>query len=280
MITRRYLIGLIFFAMASHNVVAATRSDTAKEKRWKAQIVPQLMVGEAVTLKAAGTPFLALYAPNHYKQTYGGVILIHGLGANPAWPQVIEPLRIALPDHGWTTLSLQMPILPNEASLKDYLPLMPEAPTRIQAGVDYLKARGIKNIVIIAHSLGATMADIYLANKPDPAVHAYVAIGMSNPFPKRYDNARALKQINMPLLDIYGGQDLDSVRVFAKARAAAARQANRHYTQLKVPGADHFFSDKQNTLIKLVRGWLMKNASGIKQTSTFQNQERKGNDYT
>lgn len=267
MTTRRSLIGLIFLVLVSPALLAATRSDTAKETRWEEQIVPSLLVGEAVKLKADGSPFLALYAPSSDKQTYGGVILIHGIGAHPAWPQIIEPLRINLPEHGWTTLSLQMPILPNGAKLKDYLPLMPEAPLRIQAGVDYLKRKGIRNIVIIAHSLGTTMADIYLANRPDPAVHGYVAIGMSNPFPKRYDNATALMKINMPVLDIYGGQDLDAVRAFSKQRAAAARKTNKHYTQIKVPGADHFFTDMQDDLLKRVRGWLMKNISGAKPSS-------------
>lgn len=267
--SRRYLIGLIFFALAGHHLLAATKSDTAKEKRWEEQIVPGLLVGTAIKLKAAGTPFLALYAPNTYKQTYGGVILIHGSGANPAWPQIIEPLRTDLPEHGWTTLSLQMPILPNEASLKDYLPLMPEAPERIKAGVDYLKSKGVKNIVIIAHSLGTTMANIYLANKPDPAVHAYIAIGMSNPFPKKYNNAIALSKIRMPILDLYGSQDLDTVLAFAKARATAARQVNKNYRQVEIQGADHFFTDMQDTLIERVRGWLMKNASGVKQSSPF-----------
>ena len=266
MISRRYLIGLIFFALAGH-CLAATKSDQAKEKRWEEQIVPSLMVGEAVKLKAAGTEFLALYAPNTDKHFYGGVILIHGIGAHPAWPQIIEPLRTALPDHGWTTLSLQMPILRNEANLQDYLPLMPEAPGRIQAGVDYLKSKGVKNIVIIAHSMGTTMANLYLANKPDKAVHAYVAIGMSNPFPKHYDNASALSKISLPMLDLYGSQDLDSVLAFAKARAESARKANKHYSQVQILGADHFFTDMQDDLVRRVRGWLMKNASGMKSTS-------------
>ncbi len=266
MSTRRYLIGLIFFALAGQ-CLAATRSDQAKEKRWEEQIVPTLMVGEAVKLKAAGTKFLALYAPNTNKTLYGGVILIHGIGAHPAWPQIIEPLRIDLPDHGWSTLSLQMPILPNEAKVQEYLPLLPEAPGRIQAGVDFLKRKGVKNIVIVAHSMGTTMANIYLSNKPDKLVHAYVAIGMSNPFPKQYDNAKALSKITLPMLDLYGSQDLESVLTFAKARAASARKVNKRYSQLQIPGADHFFTDMQDDLVKRVRDWLMKNASGIKQQS-------------
>ena len=80
--TRRYLIGLIFLVLAGQTP-AATKSDTAKEKRWEEQIVPSLMVGEAVKLKAAGVEFLSLYAPNTDKKTFGGVILIHGIGAHP-----------------------------------------------------------------------------------------------------------------------------------------------------------------------------------------------------
>lgn len=262
--TRRYLIGLIFLVLAGQSL-AATKSDTAKEKRWEEQIVPSLMVGEAVKLKAAGVEFLGLYAPNTDKKMYGGVILLHGLGAHPAWPSVIEPLRIDLPEHGWSTLSLQMPILPNEASMQDYAPLVPEAPGRIQAGVDFLKSKGVKNIVIIAHSMGATMANHYLANKPDPVVHAYIAIGMSNEFPKQYDNIVALSKITIPMLDLYGSEDLDYVLSFAKASAAAARKVNKHFSQVMIEGADHFYTDMQDTLVKRVRGWLMKNASGVKQ---------------
>ena len=257
---RRYLIGLIFLLLTGPSL-GATKSDQAKEKRWEEQIVPSLLVGEGVKLKAADVEFLGLYAENTDKQMYGGVILIHGIGAHPAWPDIIEPLRINLPEHGWSTLSLQMPILANNADVQDYLPLMPEAPARIQAGVDFLKSKGVKNIVIIAHSMGTAMANVYMANKPDPAVHAYIAIGMSNQFPKEYDNAAAISKITVPMLDLYGSQDLESVMSFAKARAASGAK-NKHYTQVMVDGANHFFADMQDDLVKRIRGWLMKNASG------------------
>ena len=117
--------------------------------------------------------------------------------------------------------------------------------------------------MIIAHSMGTTMANLYLANKPDPAVHAYVAIGMSNPFPTKYDNLAALSKITLPMLDLYGSQDLEAVLVLAKPRAASARKVNKHYSQVMVEGANHFFTDMQDTLIKRVRGWLTKNASGV-----------------
>jgi len=251
----------MFLALAGH-CLAASKSNLAKERRWEAQIVPDLMVGDAVHLKAAGTRFLALYTPATSKPAHGGVILIHGTGVHPAWPEVIEPLRTRLPDLGWTTLSLQMPILRNAAPMKDYTALMPEVPGRIRAGVEFLKSKGVSNIVLIGHSLGDTMANQYLIHKPDPAVHGFIAIGMSNEFEGRYNNAVLLNRIPVPMLNLYGSQDDKAVLAFIKQYGAKASKTNKHYSQLEIEGADHFFTSMQGTLIKVVSNWLNKNAAG------------------
>lgn len=263
MINRISLISLIFFLLSTVSQ-AASKSDLAKEKRWQEQIVPSLLVGEAETLKADGTEFLGLYAENSNDKALGGLLIVHGIGVHPAWPDIIDPLRMQLPEHGWHTLSIQMPILANEAEAKDYVPLMDEAPLRIQAGVDFLKGKGINNIVIVAHSLGTAMSGYYLASKPDPAVRGYIAISMPQfSFDKRFNNTLHMAAIKIPVLDIYGSQDLDSVLSAAKARASAANKAgNKKFDQDKVDGANHFFSGMQDDLVKLVRGWLLKNAKG------------------
>lgn len=264
MFTRIFLISLMFF-MTGQSVLAASKSDLAKEKRWQEQIVPSLLVGEAVTLKADGTDFLGLYAEHTSEQAYGGLIILHGIGVHPAWPDIIDPLRMQLPDHGWDTLSLQMPILPNEADNKDYAPLFDEVPARIQAGVEFLKAKGVKNIVIVAHSLGVTMASYYLAGKPDAAVKAFVAIsgGPGYAADPHMDALANFKKIKLPYFDVYGSQDLDGVLASAPKRASIAKQAgHKHYSQTKVQGANHFYTGLQDDLVKLVRGWLEKNASG------------------
>ena len=239
-------------------------SDMAKEKRWEAQIVDALIVGEGIKLKADKTEFLAIFAEHNTEKAMGGAIILHGIGVHPAWPEVIQPLRTNLPDHGWATLSLQMPILKNEAKSEEYAPLFDEVPGRIQAGVDYFKKQGIQNIVVVAHSLGASMAAYYLAQKPDPAVTAFVAIGMSVEKPdKKMDSSVNLRKIKLPILDIYGSRDLPQVVKSVKARSTAAnRAANKRYTQLKIEGADHFFNNMDATLVKRVRGWLANNAAG------------------
>lgn len=254
----------LFCAMLYPALAVAAASDQAKEQRWEAQIVDALIVGEPVKLKAGKVEFLGIFAENATEEAMGGAIILHGIGAHPAWPEVIQPLRTGLPDYGWATLSLQMPILANDAAGEDYAPLFPEVGPRIQAGVDYLKKRGIRNIVIVAHSMGTAMASYYLSQKPDPSVTAYVAIGMnalkSDP---RMDNTVSLRKITLPILDIYGSRDLPGVMASAKARrTAAAKAGNKRYTQIQIEGADHFFNNMDSLLVKRVRGWMANNAAG------------------
>lgn len=259
-----YLIGLMFLAITNQGL-AASKSDQAKEKRWEEQIVPSLLVGEAVKLKTAGVEFLGLYAENDTDKAQGGIILLHGIGVHPAWPEIIDPLRMNLPEAGWHTLSLQMPILKNEADGKDYPPLFDEVPGRIQAGVDFLKAKGIKNIVIIGHSLGNTMATYYLASKKDPTVKAFVAVafGPGHPDDPRMDSYKNFSKVTIPTLDIYGSADFDrNLRGVDKRRKVAKKSGNTKFRQVKIEGANHFFSGMDDVLLQRVRGWLKKNAPG------------------
>ncbi|MGD8783825.1 MAG: DUF3530 family protein [Thioalkalispiraceae bacterium] len=259
-----YLIGMVFFTV-SNDTLAASKSDQAKEKRWEEQIVPSLLVGEAVKLKAGGSEFLGLYTENDSNKALGGAILIHGMGAHPAWPDVIEPLRMHLPEAGWHTLSVQMPILENKAEIQDYPPLFKEVPARIQASVDYLKSKGINTIVIIGHSLGNTMTTYYLANKQDPAVRGFVAIAFGPGYPKepKMDSYANFASLAIPTLDIYGSADFERNLRGVKKRAQAAKKAgNQNFQQIKIEGANHFFTNMDDILLKRIRGWLQINVAG------------------
>ena len=240
-------------------------SDTAKEKRWADQIIDSLMVGDAEWLKVGKSKILSIYTENNTEKAIGGAIILHGSGVHPNWDQVIRPLRSQLPDHGWSTLSIQLPVLSNEAEYKEYIPLFKEVAPRINAGVKFLKKKGIQNIVIVAHSLGSSMAGYYMANKPNSSIRAFVAVGVSGNMHKKdkVGYLTSLKTIKVPVLDIFGSNDLTPVLNSEKSKAIAARKAgNKNYTQLKISGANHFFDNKDDVLIKRVRGWLAKNAAG------------------
>ncbi|RCX31346.1 alpha/beta fold hydrolase [Thioalbus denitrificans] len=250
------LLGLLALLAAP----CAMASDLAKEQRWADQIVDALIDGEAIRLEAGATPFLGILTEADGASR--AAIVLHGIGAHPDWPQVVQPLRARLPEHGWTTLSLQLPILGNEAAGEDYLPLMDEVAPRLDAGIAYLKERGYGTVVVVAHSMGAAMASDYLAGG-DRGVAAFVGIGMGAGAtrPGRTDNARSLARITLPVLDLYGSADLEDVVGSAGLRAAAAAQAgNDAYTRQQVDGANHFFDGRDDALLAAVSGWLEANA--------------------
>lgn len=252
----KHLIYILFFTFTWS--VAATASDLEKEQRWLEQVSDGLVVGEACSLDAKGTPFFGIYTPADDDSSENAVILLHGMGAHPDWPDVINPLRSDLPEHNWSTLSIQLPVLGNHAPLKDYLPLFDEVAPRIDAAIENLRQRGAKNIVLIGHSLGASMAASYLAGTGKQNINGFVAIGMNViQLDDKVNSAVALEIINIPILDLYGSRDLRSVLGSAKQRSRAAKKAgNKQYRQTMLEGADHFFTGLEDALTRTVYGWL------------------------
>ncbi len=225
----------------------ALASDLAKEKRWAEQVTGDLFDGEVVMLTDGGNEFLTIWTEaEEPKQT--AIIVMHGIGVHPDWPQVINPLRVALSEQGWSTLSIQLPILGNDAEGEDYLPLMSEVPTRVDASVKYLHEAGYTNVAIVAHSLGAQMATHYLSHARHE-ISAFVGIGMNR------GNAENLSQIKLPILDLFGENDLEGVLDSAKSRQQAG-QSNTAYQQKMTPEAEHFYDGFEAPLIEAVSGWL------------------------
>ena len=247
-----FLLFLIILLVPSSLLYA---SDRDKEKRWASQIEDALLDGEAVYLNDGEAKFLAIDTrADEPKNT--AVIILHGIGIHPDWETVIHPLRVGLAEKGWNTLSLQMPVLANDATGEDYQPLMKEVPARIDAGIRYLFNNGAKKVVIVAHSLGSHMASYYLAHKKaykeaqtETPIIGFIGIGMG-PGTIPY-----LQKIKLPVVDIYGSNDLPGVVVSAEKRRQAA-SLSKHYTQIKVPEANHFFEEQDDDLVTTVASTL------------------------
>jgi len=247
---------LIFIMLAFSTGVQA--SDLAKEKRWADQIVDAILDGEAVWLNDGSSEFLSIYTEAE-EDKGRAVIVMHGTGIHPDWQQVIQPLRVGLTEHNWNTLSIQMPILPNEAEYPEYAPLYDEVAPRIDAAIKYLKDNGAKEIVLIGHSQGAAMTAYYLSTSKQD-VKGFVAIGMASfADDPRMNSIKALENIKLPVLDVYGDDDLEGIMKSVGARAEAAKKAgNKNYTQQEIAAANHFFDDKEEELVEAVAGWLDK----------------------
>lgn len=241
----------------------AMASDLEREQRWAEQVVDAILTGEVDMLDADGQEFLSIYTESDSEPPLGGVILIHGIGVHPDWPDVINPLRERLPEHGWATLALQMPILAADAGLTDYYPIFDEVPPRIDAGIRFLQEQGVDNIVVVAHSLGAQMAAYWLSRTDESPVLGLVAIGLSGT--RQSDNGDVpawISGITVPMLDLYGEDDLPTVKETVNERAAAARAGgNTAYTQIEIAGAGHMFQGHNDVLVETVVTWLDENAA-------------------
>ena len=236
----------------------AAAQDLERERRLEAEIVDMIIDGEPVHLDADGHPFLALHTEAGDDGSRGAVIVLHGRGFHPDWPEVAGPLRSELPEHGWETLSLQMPVLGKSAKYYDYVPIFPAAFPRIRAGMEFLRERGADPVVLAAHSCSAHMAMAFVRHHGDAGFDAFIGIGMGatdvgqpmrEPFP--------LAAMSVPVLDLFGDEDYPSVPREASDRLAALQAAgNPRSTQRIVPGADHFFRDMDEELVDAVAEWL------------------------
>jgi len=254
-----FKLNILLFALLMTSVltpVAATNSDIAKESRWAEQVVDGLLDGEALwMIDDSGHEFLGVLTEGD-RSSGRAVMLLHGIGVHPNWPDVIYPLRAGLLGQNITTLSLQMPILENDADPREYALLIPEVPGRINAALDYLDDEGYRNVTLVAHSLGASMAVYYLSHSDTSAVTSLVVIGMG-PGINGTENLDALEQIKLPVLDLYGSEDLEHVLNSAERRAAAGSGGSApKYRQVKVSAANHFFQGQEDALVQQVVEWL------------------------
>jgi len=90
------------------------------------------------------------------------IVLVHGVGVHPDHG-VIGALRVSLADAGYTTLSIQMPVQKADAGVNDYYPaVFPEAVERNpRRGPGGWRQKGIRRTVLLSHSMGSWMSNVY-----------------------------------------------------------------------------------------------------------------------
>ena len=233
-------------------------SDLAREKRLAEQTEELIFDGEVIYLDSAGHEFMNVYMETEAEEVKGAVIILHGRGYHPDWKNVVKPLRIGLTDKGWDTLSMQMPVLDKQAKYFDYVPILSEAFPRIEAGIDFLKEQGYKKIVLIAHSCSVHMVMAWVDAKHFRDVDAFVGIGMgATDYKQPMAKPLPLDKISVPILDVYGEEEYPAVIFGAKQRLELIEHGkNKKSKQITVPGADHYFKEKDNEIVEVVSEWM------------------------
>jgi pimeloyl-ACP methyl ester carboxylesterase len=225
---------------------AATAQDYEREARWAKETLATLMVGRAVQLEQkSGHRFLGLYTPAQAPR--GAVVIAHGRGWGPDF-ELYGALRTQLAEAGYSTLSIQLPVLPGTAKIGDYLPLFPDSNERFAVAVAWLRAQGNTRVAIVSHSLGATMANQYLITVPNPDVDAWVFISIVNGLEDMF-------RIKVPVLDVFGTLDWQVTRYGAEERRAQILKIAGS-EQVIVQGAEHFFDRQQEELAGVIGAFL------------------------
>jgi alpha-beta hydrolase superfamily lysophospholipase len=230
----------------------ALAQDYAREKRWADEIVPGLVVGDAVYLeqtrgKEANHKFLALWTPASDTKT--AIVLVHGVGVHPDHG-IIGALRVKLNDAGYSTLAIQMPVQASDAKVEDYYPtVFPEAEERMGVAARWLKDKSYANVVLLSHSMGAWMANEYLLHAMPVPYAAWVCMGITG-------RITSPTSIAVPVLDLYGEHDLDNARRAAPWRRFMKSFMKDGSEQVEIAGADHYYAGKENDAAVAIEKFL------------------------
>lgn len=235
---------LLCFATVLIHPNALANADYAREKKWADEITPGIVVGDPVYLQLQERRFLTLLT--EVKDAKAALILLHGAGIHPDWG-LIGVLRTQLADHGFTTLSLQLPVLPIEVRGSEYRKTYPEGVKRVAAAVDFLQKKNYSKIAIVSHSLGSDVGGLFVRQQPSK-LYAWASLGIEG------DNA--FSGIKIPVLDLYGENDLPGVVKTAPARAASLK-GKPHSKQVMLAKADHFFSQHEAEMVDTVKTFLL-----------------------
>ena len=255
----------VFFAVSgvlTTLAVFATSSicaqDYGREQRWADEIIPGLVVGDALRIKAAsGREFLALYtegsaafASKSKQESKPAIVLVHGVGVHPDFG-IIGVLRVKLADLGYTTLAIQMPVQGKDATVDDYYPkVFPDAADRMVKAADWLRAKGHTNVVLLSHSMGAWMANAYFDQAHETTPYkAWIEMGLTGSY------SWTMRRFAMPILDVYGEQDIAPVLNATGRRNFALKEGNGS-RQVKIAGADHHYLRRENELVAVIDAFL------------------------
>lgn len=231
--------------------LAAPAIDYPREERWAQEIVPSLVIGDAVYLRTATRAKVLALLTGPAAASKGGLIIVHGLGVHPDFG-FVGGIRGMLADAGYTTLSVQMPVLAADASRDDYRAALPEAGDRLHAAIAYLRDKGMKKIAIVSHSMGASMVDAYLARRDAAPIEAWVPVGMLVDFAVPPTEA---------VLDVIAEADLAQVNETAPIRKRRLPR-DACSKQVTIPATDHYFERGQKELAAAIAAFLERAFAG------------------
>ncbi len=230
------VLRFVFFLVVVSAWQPGFAQDYDREIRWRAEIEPTVVVGDAVDLDVAGRKVFAIFTEGKSKDV--AIVLAHGVGVHPDFG-AIGKMRIQIAELGYSTLSVQMPVLAKEITdANGYRAVFPSAALRFDAAASWLKAKGFSKLVLASHSMGAWMANVYLENAANGSPYAaWACLGITG-------RIGGTGNFAGPILDLTGENDYKStldaswlrkIKLFGRVGSEI----------IVIPGANHYYEGKE-----------------------------------
>lgn len=235
-----------------------------------------LRADEAIELSSTTERFVGLQIEQRLATPQGGLLILHDNGQTADWPYLLQQVRTYMPDVGWTTLAIDLPI-PSDMSL-GIMPLDDEeliladnnqeaqdnrVLERIAAGIAMLNNNGLFNIVILGYGEGAYWGSRYLAERLTEEEKIGYGLILYEPTLQRDELADYVAELQISTLDLYMNNS-DYAHRQAKNRKAAAMRAE-HPDYLQIHDALRQSSYGKSDIDRSTRrvwGWLKTHAAG------------------
>lgn len=266
-------VSVLSLAILVTSPTGAEPQSVQQEQFWAERISQHIDNKQIAWLEEANAgKFLSLYQRDNSGHQQGAAVILHEAGTHPAWPEVVDPLRRMLPEHGWSTLSLQIPAQGETPEAIEPSALDAKVAGRITTAIGFLNDKGITNIVLIGYGLGAQLALNFVEQYPEAGIKALISI---SPHDKGIaEQANSQPSFKTAMLDIYAERDLPIVLKTVADHSLAARRAGLartsdasplekgSYRLLLISTADHGFRGYEDPLVKHLLGWLKRHAPG------------------
>ena len=244
-----------FFFISSHSG-ADELPNYEREKNIREQILNFVFDAELIDLNSnIEKNFVIL--ENRVTKSSKSILLLHGRGLSPNESNIIAPLRLAMSESNVNVFSLQLPVLSKGKTYNDYIGIFKYSDQRIESALRYIE-KETNEIIIIAHSCGVHMIMSWVENYTNLNVKAFILIGagatdkgqtIKNPFP--------YKNIDVPILNIYGEYDYGAVKLNSKLFSKYLSESlHPKSLQVEIANSNHHHEDNAKNLVDTVKKWL------------------------
>ena len=145
-----------------------------------------------IWLETPKEPFLAIWNADRSGNPKGALLIIHTDNSTPVWPILTNPLHASLPDYGWSTLAIGLPLPTTRKPPKRTLPVKAVHIKTEEQGSDASEDSPSNNESSSSASEPASTENPEDISTPTPNESSETEIAESNPsFDEQHKNTEA-----------------------------------------------------------------------------------------